>query len=142
MAVTQTIQSYFLSLPSNKSEGIIQLFKLIKETLPQTELHFFDGKNEHGKVVTNPTIGFGNCRLIYTDGKYQDTFRIGICATSTGLSIYILGLKDKNFLRTFLGNRLGKAKVTGYAIGFKKLSDVDEAVLKELARKVIDSTTI
>lgn len=138
MTDDQTIQSYLLSLSSNKSREIVQLFKLIKDTLSESELHFFDGKNAEGKVVANPTIGFGNCRLHYADGRHQDTFRLGISANSTGLSIHILGLKDKNFLTEFLGTRLGKAKITGYAIRFGKMSDVDEGVLRELVSKVIE----
>jgi hypothetical protein len=50
--------------------------------------------------------------------------------------VHILGLADKNFLNNFLGSRLGKAKITGYAIAFKKLSDVNEEVLRELIQKV------
>jgi len=137
MNIEQQIANHFYALHKEKGDELMHLFHIIRNEIPEAKLHFFDGKNEHGKVVTNPTIGFGNCRLIYANGKYQDTFRIGICATSTGLSIYILGLKDKNFLGTFLGTRLGKAKVTGYAIGFKKLSDVNEGVLRELMQLVI-----
>jgi len=110
---------------------------IISREVPESELHFFDGKNAEGKVVANPTIGFGNCRLHYADRRYQDTFRLGISANSTELSIHILGLKAKNFLTEFLGTRLGKAKITGYAIRFGKISDVDEGVLRELVRKVV-----
>lgn len=130
------IEQHFQNLPSPKAEALRGLYQLLREEIPQAELHFFDGRNEAGKVVTNPTIGFGKSRIHYTNGSFQDTFRIGICATSIGLSIYILGLEDKKFLNEFLGDRLGKAKITGYAIGFKKTSDIDLSVLRELIRTV------
>jgi hypothetical protein len=119
-----------------RSRKISSAFEVVSVDSYGDEQHrppiFFDGKNEKGKVVTNPTIGFGKSRIHYANGLFQDTFRIGICATSRGLSIYILGLEDKNFLREFLGSRLGKAKITGYAMSFKKMSDIDESVLREL----------
>jgi hypothetical protein len=130
------IEQHFQNLPSPKAEALRGLYQLLREEIPQAELHFFDGRNEAGKVVTNPTIGFGKTRIHYTNGSFQDTFRIGICATSTGLSMYILGLEDKKFLNEFLGDRLGKAKITGYAIGFKKTSDIDLSVLRDLIRTV------
>ncbi len=140
MTTETLIEQHFQNLPSPKAEALRGLYQLLREEIPQAELHFFDGRNEAGKVVTNPTIGFGKTKIHYTNGSFQDTFRIGICATSTGLSIYILGLEDKNFLREFLGSRLGKVKITGYAISFKKMSDIDESVLRELVRKVTEQT--
>jgi hypothetical protein len=139
MTITNRVENHFQNLTFTKEEALRALYQLIREEIPQAELHFFDGLNEEGKVVTNPTIGFGKSRIYYTNGSFQDTFRIGICATSAGLSIHILGLKDKNFLNEFLGTRLGKAKITGYAIRFGKMSDIDEGVLRELVRIVVKS---
>ena len=62
---------------------------------------------------------------------------ISILETYEGANNYILGLKDKKFLVDFLGTRLGKAKITGYAIRFGKMRDVDEGVLRELVRKIM-----
>lgn len=137
MKIEEQIDHHLNALPKEKGEELRLLFDIIRNEIPKAQLHFFDGKNEHDQVVTNPTIGFGNYRLSYASGKYQDTFRLGISANSTGLSIHILGLKDKNFLNDFLGTRLGKAKITGYAIRFGKMKDVDERVLRELVREVI-----
>ncbi len=139
MTTTEKITAHLDALSDSKRKDLKQLLTLISREVPASELHFFDGKNAEGKVVANPTIGFGNCRLHYADGRHQDTFRLGISANSTGLSIHILGLKDKNFLNEFLGTRLGKAKITGYAIRFGKMSDIDEGVLREVVRIVVKS---
>lgn len=130
------IQDHFEQLASGKRQELIALYNLVSEELPIATQSFFDGRNEEGKVVTHPTIGFGETTLHYANGKTRTTFRIGICATGSGLTVHILGLADKNFLNNFLGSRLGKAKITGYAIAFKKLSDVNEEVLRELIQKV------
>lgn len=138
MSTEEKISHHLTSLSSEKSIEFSRLYELIRSDLSGITVQYFDGKNEEGKVVTNPTIGFGKSRIHYAKGSFQDTFRIGICATSTGLSMYILGLEDKKFLQDFLGDRLGKAKITGYAISFKKMSEIDESVLRELIRTVTE----
>ena len=137
MSTAEKISQHLATLSREKSAELSRLYHLIHEEMSTEDLHFFDGKNEQGKVIANPTIGFGQCRLTYSDGSFQDTFRLGISANSTGLSIHILGLKDKKFLTDFLGTRMGKAKITGYAIRFGKMRDIDEEVLRELVRKIM-----
>ena len=43
----------------------------------------------------------------------------------TKISVYILGLKDKNYLAKTYGKKLGKASVTGYCIRFKTLKEIN-----------------
>ena len=45
-------------------------------------------------------------------------------ANKTGISVYILGIKDKTYLAQAYGKKLGKASVTGYCIRFKTLKDI------------------
>ena len=137
MSTAEKISQHLATLSREKSAELSRLYQLIHGEMSTEDLQFFDGKNEQGKVITNPTIGFGQCRLTYSDGSFQDTFRLGISANSTGLSIHILGLKDKKFLNDFLGTRLSKAKITRYVIRFGKMKDVDEGVLRELVRKIM-----
>jgi hypothetical protein len=132
MNTTEQIAAFLISLPANKGEELKELHQMILAQTGETLLHYFDGKNEEGKVVANPTIGFGQTRLTYANGSFQDTFRLGISANATGISIYIIGLKDKNILQEKFGNRLGKAKITGYCVRFKKLGDLDKTVLAAL----------
>ncbi len=132
MTTEEKIALHLSHLPQEKSVELTALFHLIRTQLKDSPLHFFDGLNEQGKVVANPTIGFGSCRLTYKDGSFQDTFRIGISANSTGISIHILGLSYKTYLTHTFGSRLGKAKITGYCIRFSKLSHIDLDVLREI----------
>ena len=52
-------------------------------------------------------------------------------ANTAGISVYIMGIKDKKFLAKAYGKRLGKASVSGYCIKFKALTDIDVEVLEE-----------
>lgn len=68
--------------------------------------------------------------ITYADGTTRDFFRIGLSANKTGISVYILGIKDKAYLAKTYGKKLGKASVTGYCIKFKTLKDINIDVLE------------
>jgi hypothetical protein len=92
---------------------------------PKCKLWFFDGKDSKNQTVSNPTIGYGFQIIKYADGKSREFFQIGVCGTKAGVSVYILGLKDRKYLAKTYGKKIGKAKVTGYCIGFKALKDIN-----------------
>ena len=66
----------------------------------------------------------------YADGKTKEFFQIGLSANTTGISVYIMGIKDKKYLAQTYGKKLGKASVTGYCIKFKTLKDINVMYLK------------
>jgi hypothetical protein len=53
-----------------------------------------------------------------------------LSANKTGISVYILGVKDKTYLAKTYGEKLGKASVTGYCIKFKTLKDINIDILE------------
>ncbi len=86
--------------------------------------------------MSNPTIGYGLYTIKYADGTTKDFFQVGLSPNATGISVYIMGLEDKNALKEKFGERLGKASVTGYCIRFKRLTDICMEVLMEGVRLV------
>jgi hypothetical protein len=78
----------------------------------------------------------------YADGKTRDFYQIGMSANTTGISVYILGIKDKKYLSQAYGKLLGKASVTGYCIKFKTLRDVNKEILEAAIRYGIEQTSI
>lgn len=98
---------------------------------PNTKLWFLDGLNEQKKVVSNPNIGYGNCLMTYSNGSSKEFYRIGLSANTVGISVYLMGIEDRNFLKKEFGDRIGKATITGYCIKFKKSSDINLDVLFE-----------
>lgn len=132
MEITQQIENYFSSLPLAKQNEMRELHQLILEQNPSCQLWFLDGKNEDGKVVSNPNVGYGLQTIDYANGTKRDFYQVGISANSTGISIYIIGISDKNYLKNLFEGRIGKANITGYCIKFKRLIDMDNSVLREL----------
>lgn len=133
MTVREQIDRYIDDQPPAKRQELQDLHRRFLEISPDAELWFLDGRNDAGKVVTNPNIGYGSETLRYADGSSRAFYKIGLSANTSGLSVYVMGLADKTFLSETYGARLGKAKVTGYCISFKSTKDVDLGVLEEVA---------
>ena len=130
MNVQEEIKTYIDSQPESKRTDMQILHMHILQTLPGCKLWFEDGKNSEGKTVSNPNIGYGSYTIKYADGKTREFFQIGLSANTTGISVYVLGIKDKTYLAQTYGKDLGKASVTGYCIKFKKLQDINIDVLE------------
>jgi len=129
MDIQEQINEYIASQPEQKRNDMQSLHARILEALPGCKLWFDNGKNEDNKTVSNPNIGYGAYTIKYADGKTREFFQIGLSANATGISVYILGIKDKTYLAKTYGEQLGKASVTGYCIRFKKLTDINIDVL-------------
>ncbi|MFM7006478.1 MAG: DUF1801 domain-containing protein [Flavobacteriales bacterium] len=116
---------------------LTEILNWMHNEFPNLEQSFHDGKNEQGKQVTNPTYGFGSFEQTYANGEKKIHFRIGVAETKNGFSIYLLGIRGKLDLPE-LCQGIGKAKVTGYCISFKKFSDLDTTVLRAVCQMVLD----
>ncbi len=101
---------------------------------PELKKSFFDGKDSYGKVVTNPTYGFGTLTLPNSKGEI-DSFQIGVSLNSRGITISLIGIRNKLDLNQ-LSLGLGAVKITKYCIQFKSF----KALNHEILRKVIDAT--
>lgn len=134
MSIEAQIQSYIESQNESKKHDLLILNDLILKINPNSKLWFLDGKDENGQVVSNPNIGYGFLKIEYADGKTRDFYQVGLSANTTGISVYIMGLKDKNLLLNSFGSSLGKAKITGYCIKFKSLKDINLNILEGAIR--------
>src|SRR5262249_1207170 len=85
-------------------------------------------------LFPTPTIGYGLHTVKYANGKSRESFLIGVSGNKTGISVYILGLKDKKQLAKTYGKKLGKASVTGYCIRFRALKDINIETLEAAIR--------
>ena len=134
MNVQEQIEAYIASQPEPKSSDLQALHRLILSVSPAAKLWFLDGKNDDGKTVSNPNIGYGLQTINYADGKTKDFYQIGLSANTTGISVYILGIDDKTYLAKTYGEKIGKASVTGYCIKFKTLNAINLEILEAAIR--------
>ena len=134
MNLKEQIKKYITSQPESKQSDMQKLHLLMLQIIPDCKLWFDDGKNSKNRTISNPTIGYGFLTIKYANGKTREFFQIGMSANKTGISIYILGIKDKTYLAKMYGNKLGKANVSGYCIRFKTLSDINIDILEAAIR--------
>ncbi|NWG29188.1 MAG: DUF1801 domain-containing protein [Ignavibacteriaceae bacterium] len=141
MNLEEQTKKYIASLPEPKRSDIEVLHKHILKVLPKCKLWFLDGKDEKGKIVSNPQIGYGLQTIKYADGKTKEFYQIGISANTTGISVYILGINDKTYLAKTFGKKIGMASVSGYCIKFKTLKDINVDILEAAIRDGVEKTT-
>jgi hypothetical protein len=134
MNVQEQIKKYIAAQPEPKRSDMQELHRTTLRVLPKCKLWFLDGRNNEGKVVSNPNIGYGSQKMKYADGTTKEFYQVGLSANTTGISVYILGIEDKTFLARTYGKKLGKASVTGYCIKFKALKDINVNVLEDAIR--------
>ena len=140
--VQEQIEEYITSQPEPKRSDMQTLHRAIQEAMPECKLWFLDGKNSENKTVSNPNIGYGLNTIKYADGKTREFYQIGISANKTGISVYILGIKDKKYLAQTYGKKLGKASVTGYCIKFKTLKDINIEILEEAIQYGVEQSKL
>jgi hypothetical protein len=141
MNIQEQINKYIASQPEPKRHDMQALHRLIRQILPACKLWFLDGKNSENKTVSNPNIGYGLHTLKYADGKAREFYQIGMSANKTGISVYILGIKDKTYLARTYGKKLGKATVSGYCIRVRTLTDINVDVLQAAIRYGVEATS-
>ena len=140
MNVKEQITGYITSQPEPKRNDMQALHSNILQVLPKCKLWFLDGKDDKGKIVSNPNIGYGSYSIKYADGTTREFYQIGLSANTTGISVYIMGVKDKTYLAQTYGKKLGKASVTGYCIKFKTLKDINIDILEAAIRYGVKTT--
>ena len=141
MKIQEQIHKYIASQAEPKRSDMQALHRLILQTLPACKLWFLDGKNSENKTVSNPNIGYGFHTMKYADGKTREFYQIGMSANKTGISVYILGIKDKAYLARMYGKQLGKATVSGYCIRFKTLAGINVEMLQAAMRYGAEATS-
>jgi len=142
MNLQKQIKEYIATQPEPKRSEMQQLHHMILALMPTCKLWYLDGKDEKGKIVSNPNIGYGSQTIQYSNGKTREFYQIGISANTTGISVYIMGVNDKKYLAQTFGKELGKASVTGYCIKFKTLTEVKIDVLKAAMQYGVEQTSI
>jgi Domain of unknown function (DU1801) len=140
MKVEEQIKKYITSQPETKRSEMLALHGIILQIMPACKLWFLDGKDSEGKVISNPNIGYGLYSIKYADGTTREFYQIGLSPNTTGISVYIMGIKNKTYLTQTYGKKIGKASVTGYCIKFKTIKNINIDILEAAIRYGVAAT--
>lgn len=138
MTVQDEVSDYIAAQPEPKRSEMQQLHETVLKLMPGCRLWFLDGRDESGRTVSNPSIGYGTQTTRYADGRTREFYQIGISANTTGISVYLMGLSDRKYLAEKYGEKIGQASVTGYCIKFRRLENVNIDVLVDAMRYGIE----
>ena len=82
--------------------------------------------------------GDGSYQHHFAKGKTAPMFQIGLTAKTNGISIHIMGIRQKLDLPNLIFPQIGKANVSSYCIQFKRVQDINLDVLKTAIVKGVE----
>lgn len=97
------------------------LLDFIKQTVPGLECSIQSG-----------FIGFGRYTYRYATGRSGESMKIGLASNANYISVYAAAFFEQGFIAELNKDRLGKASVGKSCIRFKRVSDINLDVLKEI----------
>lgn len=127
----KTVEEYIKSLPEDRREIIHTLDHLIRRAAPELS-------RENNTFMLYGMIGYGPYHYKYKSGREGDWCYIGLASQKNYVSLYLCVADKDGYLAENNKDRLGKVSVGKSCIRFKKLADVDLAVLTELVQKTAE----
>jgi hypothetical protein len=134
MNIYDQIQEYIDYLPDSYRQDMQLLHQSILDLMPAHNLWFIDGKNEQGKMISAPRIGYGSFLKKHKDGTATELYQIGLSVNAKGMSVYIMDPKKYPFSTSLFGDKIGAALIQSNYIRFKSLEHIDLNVLFEAVR--------
>lgn len=83
-------------------------------------------------IWSGTMVGYGKYQYRYATGREGEWFRIGFAPRKQGMSLYLMSDFEGE---EPLMKKIGKHKMGKSCMNFKRLSDLDEKVLRELIEK-------
>jgi hypothetical protein len=85
------------------------------------------------KMWGSSIVGFGHCRLVYSNGKEMDWMQIAFSPRKANITLYL----TEQVLKSDLMEKLGKTSCGKGCLYINKLSDVDVPTLKKIIREAV-----
>lgn len=129
-----TPDAFIASLPDPQRDGVASLDRVIAEEMAGLERVLWEGVFWGGS--DQRIIGYGADRSTNRGGKVVDWFLVGLAQQKDHLTVYVNAVEDGAYLIKSYAGRLGRVKVGSAAVTFRRASDLDLDVLRELLRRV------
>ena len=127
---------FIATLPDGVRDDIAMLDAQLSRVFDGHERVLWEGPMWGG--TDQRIIGYGAYRYQGRSGAEGEWFVVGLAAQMAHLSLYVSGAEDGQSLAKRYADRLGKVKVGSANIAFKRLADLDLAVVLEMAERARD----
>lgn len=130
---TTTPDGFIASLPEDQRADIATLDAVIAEEMAGLERVLWEGVlwgGSHQRI-----IGYGGDRYTNRSGKEVDWYLVGLARQKDHITLYVNAVDGGTYLIRDYGSRLGKVRIGSAHATFRRASDVDQDVLRELLRR-------
>jgi len=120
----KTPAAYIAKLKEPRKSDVAALDALIRKTAPTLEPFIHIGM-----------LAYGPWHYKYASGREGDWFRIGVAGNAAYISLYVCGSEGKYYVAERYKKALPKANIRRWCVRFKRMGDLDQAVLQKLIRE-------
>jgi uncharacterized protein YdhG (YjbR/CyaY superfamily) len=124
----KTPEEYIAQVEDKRRDDIQRLHDLVREVAPELE-----------PTMEFKMLGYGKFHYKYASGREGDWMKIGIANNKQYISVYCCAADDEGYVAERYKERLPKASIGKSCVRFKRVSDLDEDVLRELIRESADA---
>jgi hypothetical protein len=124
-----TPAEYIAKLEEPRKSDVAALDALIRKTAPKLK-----------PFVQGGILAYGPYHYKYASGREGDWFQIGVASNQNYISLYICGADENGHVAERFKKALPKANIGRGCVRFKRLGDLDQAVLKKLILDGIRAT--
>ena len=123
-----TPEEYIAQVEEKRRDDIQKLHDLVREVAPELE-----------PTMEFKMLGYGKMKYKYASGREGEWMKIGIANNKQYISVYCCAADDEGYVAERYKERLPKASIGKSCVRFKRVSDLDEEVLRELIRESADA---
>ena len=124
----KTPEEYIALVEEKRRDDIQKLHDLVREVAPELE-----------PTMEFKMLGYGKMKYKYASGREGEWMKIGIANNKQYISVYCCAADDEGYVAERYKERLPKANIGKSCVRFKRVSDLDEDVLRELIRESADA---
>lgn len=117
----KTPQEYLDAISEPRKSDIVALHELVQQAAPGLAPHIAYGM-----------IAYGSYHYKSKSGREGEWSLVALASQKNYISLYVSCTKDDHYLAEEYADRLPKANIGKSCVRFKKLADVDTAVLHEM----------
>lgn len=129
---------FLASLPDDVKADLVALDAAISDVMTGTERVLWEGRFWGGSEQR--IIGYGEYRYTDSRGKTGEWFVAGLASQKNYITVFVNAAADGEYLAESYAGRIGKAKIGRSTVSFKRLSDIDLDVLKQLLTRARELT--
>lgn len=122
--LAKTPEEYLLAIEESRRTDVKTIHELILKIVPDLKPHIVSGM-----------IGYGTYHYRYESGREGDWSLVLLASQKNYISVYVCAVVEGKYLAESYMDKLPKASIGKSCIRFKKLSDIDLDVLKEIIVK-------